>query len=242
MKNMDRVEVVRAVAANTARVLQTKGMSAHVHNETMDGKPWCWVTADAGWPDYRHAKIGVGIHTDGNRLWLGVRWDKGLTVNARGYIAEPRMLMDGPQWDWSRLTEELAGLEDASAKVNGPSPTLVQLGFGNGLLPGFRPFASHFPHQVEWTIQEGGLKLVHPVYDIGATQALQGVEHLGDALQILVAQTDWAWTWAMLKVGWVTALPRDAAAGASLGEERFIVWLEPVLAFVEGTRGDLQHA
>ena len=239
---MNHVEVVRAVATNAAQVLQAKEFAAHVHNEDMEGEPWCWITSDASWPDYRHAKIGVGVEDPGRRLWLGVRWDKGLTQRARGYIAEPRMLMNGQPWNWPGLTANAAALEDALATANGPSPTVVQLGFGNGMLPGFRPFSSPWQHMVEWTYQEGGLKLTRPVYDIGATQALVRAEHLGDALKILAAETDWSWTWAALKIGWFIAAPRDVDSGARLGKERLVGWLEPFLSFWETPQGDLQHA
>ena len=197
---------VRAVAENAGQVLEHMGFPAYVHAVEVDGLPWNWVAPDPAWPNYRQAKIGAGILPGGDRLWVGIRWDKGLRLRARGYIAERPMLMaDDGDWEWTRLMTRLDQLQEAMVNAKGPAPLVVRLSFGNGVEPGFRPFRSKLKHTVEWNHQGGKLVLTQPVYDIGAAQSVKDSTDLTEAFRRLAAGTDWDWTWATFSLGWYQA-------------------------------------
>lgn len=221
----------QAVAESAAAALEQLGFPAHIQHVDLDGRPWSWIVPQGGWPDYQHAKIGVGVAEDGKRLWTGIRWDKGLKARARGYIVDRRMLMDRGDWDWERIGVKLPELQEAMNSVKGPEPLSVQISFGNGLLPGFRPFGTKARHTVEWTWQDQRLVLARPVYDIGASQPLQRAVGIQDALDVLRDQTDWDWTWATLAMGWYQSAPDRPSTGARLGRELLVTWLDPLLPF-----------
>jgi len=223
---------VRAVAENVGQVLEHMGFPAHVHAVEVEGLPWSWVAPDPSWPNYRQAKIGAGVLAGGERLWAGIRWDKGLGLRARGYIAERPMLManDG-DWEWTRLMARLPLLQEAMANTKGPAPLVATLSFGNGVEPGFRPFGSRLKHVVAWNVQAEQLVLAEPVYDIGAAQSVKDAPDLVEAMRRLEEGTDWDWTWVTFSLGWYQPAPDRPSLGARLGRELLVGWLDPLLPF-----------
>ncbi len=228
---MEKAQAVQAVVENAAEALIQKGLPAVVHGAVMSGRPWGWITPDSHWPNYRQAKIGAGI-TSAGKLWVGIRWDKGLMPQARGYIAERPMLMtDEGGWAWSELMGRIDQLQEAMAETQGPSPLVVQLSFGNGVVPGFRPFLAMPKHTIVWRHQGGRLELDEPVYDIGAVQQVKEARSLAQAFDLLAKHTDWGWTWVTLSLGWHHRLVADASGAAHLGRDVLIGGLEPLLPF-----------
>lgn len=228
---MEKAQAVQAVVENAAEALIQKGLPAVVHGAVMSGRPWGWITPDSHWPNYRQAKIGAGI-TSAGKLWSGIRWDKGLMPQARGYIAERPMLMtDEGGWAWPELMERIDQLQEALAETKGPSPLVVQLSFGNGVVPGFRPFLTAPKHTIVWRYQDGRLELDEPVYDIGAVQQVKDARDLAEAFDRLAKHTDWGWTWVTLSLGWHNRPVGDASQAAHLGRDVLIGGLEPLLPF-----------
>ncbi len=151
-------------------------------------------------------------------VYLGAQINKGLDRSALGYSPSIKLVMQ-KHWTWMMAISELV------ASIQEWSGAEVNLQLANGMEPGFVPETSGYRHNFTWTLHEGRLHLVRPVYDASAAGEIAKDETLGAVIEHLTSLPEYRWLWARLQWGQSVAA-QSAIVDATIRDmiTRFGVW------------------